>query len=478
MLRLRLFRKDDPTNQLDSRALDDGEISIGRDSKADWQVADPDRVVSRKHLTIASRGGLLTIRDTSANGVFLGSPRQRVDRDRAIPVGRGEAIQFGNYLLVVEEERRGGADPVTTPDLASPFRGIDETKEESRKPKSKPFDSALKLDPLSQRGPVPNEDAWDRPPDAPAGSWKPTSSHRQPEHSTLIGSEREWREPPPQAAEAGYGFDAPFNRPILEQPAVPSQSTAIPSDWMEPASRKAPTPPAPSTPAVAAVATPEPILAPAAEAPAAKAKKKPVPPPASDGDALFEHFCAGAGIDPNAFAGEDRRALMERLGGVYRQSVLGISDLMQERTALRNEYRMVRTTVQPQGNNPFKWVPPQRIAVELLRGEGSGYTTGERALNEALRDVKAHLLCMLAGMRSALAATFQALSPQEIESQIGDRNFLIKAQRDAALWAGYVEIAARLRAEADDSADGMINRAFRRAYEAQAEELGDSKQWQ
>jgi type VI secretion system FHA domain protein len=478
VLRLRLFRKDDPTNQLDSRALEDGELSIGRDSKAGWQVADPDRVISRQHLVISSKGGLVTLRDTSANGVFLGSPRQRVDRDRPVPVGSGEAIHFGNYILVLEEERRGSAEPIAAPIANSPFSGGDDAREVPRSKKRQPFDSALKRDPLSERGPVPNEDAWDRQPEAPAGSWKPTSPHRQPDHSSLIGSDRQWREPEPQPTEAGYGFDAPFNRPILEQPAVPVESAAIPSDWMEPVSKAPRSPPSVSAPPEPVVKAPEPILAPVAEPAAARSKKKVAPAAAPDSDILFDLFCAGAGLDPAEFAGEDRGAVMERLGGVYRQAVLGISDLMQERTALRNEYRMVRTTVRPQGNNPFKWVPPQRIAVELLRSEGSGYTTGERALNEALRDVKAHLLCMLAGMRSALATTFQALSPQEIEGQIGARNFLIKAQRDAALWAGYVEIAERLRAEADDSADGMINRAFRRAYETQAAELGDSKQWQ
>ena len=67
---------------------------------------------------------------------------------------------------------------------------------------------------------------------------------------------------------------------------------------------------------------------------------------------------------------------MERLGGVYRQAMLGVAELMQERTALRNEYRMMHTTVRPEGNNPFRWVPPQRIAVELLLSGDSGYTTG------------------------------------------------------------------------------------------------------
>jgi type VI secretion system protein ImpI len=163
---------------------------------------------------------------------------------------------------------------------------------------------------------------------------------------------------------------------------------------------------------------------------------------------------------------------MERLGGVYRQAVLGIADLMRERTTLRNEYRMVHTAVQPEGNNPFKWVPPQRIAVELLREEDGGYTTGERALNDALHDVKAHLLCTLAGMRAALSATFDALAPAQAEARLGGRGYLMAVQRDAALWGEYVSLAESLRLEAEDNPDGLINRAFRHGYEEQAAEIG------
>lgn len=101
--------------------------------------------------------------------------------------------------------------------------------------------------------------------------------------------------------------------------------------------------------------------------------------------------------------------------------------------------------------------------------------TGERALNEALRDVKAHLLCMLAGMRQALTATFDALSPDAVEKRIAGRGYLMKAQRDAAAWTDYVALAAQLKDEAEDSADGLINRAFRAGYETQAEELGNGR---
>ncbi|WP_174280484.1 FHA domain-containing protein, partial [Sphingomonas bacterium] len=120
MLRLRLFRKDHPGQQIDSRPLDEGEIVIGRDAKCDWPIADPERGISRRHLTVANRGGLVTLRDTSSNGVFVGDRRERVQQDRAVPIDRGEAIRFGGYLMLLEEDRREAA--VAAP-AASPFDG-------------------------------------------------------------------------------------------------------------------------------------------------------------------------------------------------------------------------------------------------------------------------------------------------------------------------------------------------------------------
>ena len=89
MLRLRLFRKDAPSTQIDARPLDEGELVVGRDAKADWAIADPDRGISRRHLVIANRGGLVTLRDTSSNGVFLGDRQERAPQDRAVPIERG-----------------------------------------------------------------------------------------------------------------------------------------------------------------------------------------------------------------------------------------------------------------------------------------------------------------------------------------------------------------------------------------------------
>ena len=479
MLRLRLFHRSDLQTQIDTRTLGDGEMRIGRDAKADWAVSDPERGISREHLTIANRGGLLTVRDTSANGVFLGNPRQRIERDRAVPLDRGEAVHFGGFVLVVEEDAHAAPAPPPAPPVASPFEapgGVE--REVASQRRSQPFSSALKADPFADGAPVGDgSDSWDQRREQAAGDWDAVAPHRRVDHAELIGSPREWSEPTPApVAEAGYGFDAPFARPILETPRTDAAEARIPSDWMEAGEVGAApvAPPAPPAAAPMIIAPPPPAAPIIAPPPVPTAVAPPVPAGSVD-EGLFEHFCAGAGLSPSAFAGEDRAAVMERLGAVYRQAMLGVADLMQERTALRNEYRMLRTTVRPEGNNPFKWVPPQRIAVELLRSEEGGYMTGERALNEALRDVKAHLLCMLAGMRQALTATFDALSPDAVEKRIAGRGYLMKAQRDAAAWSEYVALAAQLKDEAEDSADGLINRAFRAGYEAQASELGDGR---
>ena len=464
MIRLRLFHHGDPGAQIDTRVLGDAELSIGRGADADWRIDDAERAISRRHLTITQQGGMLTLRDVSSTGVFVGTPRQRVEHDRPTPIARGEPVHFGAFVLVAEEDDAASEAPPAPRQDGSPFEapsGVQAGRGAGAPTRRDPFGSALKSDPVAlDQPPSPDGvDAWERRTPSAAGSWEARPAHLQADHARLIGTPQRWPEPPPPAAEAGFGFDAPFTRPILAEPPISGRDVLIPSDWdvaAEPTSV-----PTQATPASAAP-SPSPTVAP------------PLPPlPETDaGDELFDRFCAGAHLSADAFSGEDRAALMERLGGVYRQAILGIADLMGERTALKNDYRMARTTIRAEGNNPFKWVPPQRIAVELLRSDGgSGYVTGERALNDALHDIKGHLLCTLAGMRAALGSAFDLLSPAEVEKRIVGRTYLTRGQRETAAWAEYHEKFAELRRDADDSADGPINKAFRQAYEHQAREL-------
>lgn len=472
MIRLRLFSSADPSRQIDQRMIGEDAVTIGRDPGADWVINDPERALSRRHCRVRASGAGLAVSDLSANGVFLGDSDQRLTPNAETMVAPGSVLRLGTFSFSVEAlatepvpspQPIGTASP--TPSLFAPPPGLEPVQSPSRPARPDPFASQLQPDTLivdhqpTDRVQLSEGDAWERRPAARAGDWN--LPRERPDHENLIGLPREWAEPARPERDAGFGFDAPFERPVLAPAPAVLADVAIPLDWAEPA--KVPVPePVPYVPPSAPL--PAPVAAPPVAAP-----PRTVAP--GIGDDLFDAFCAGARLSPAAFAGEDRAAVMLRLGEVYRAMVLGLADLMGERTALKNEYRMTRTMVRPEGNNPFKWAPPQRLAIEVLRSGDTGFAAGTEAVTEGFRDVKIHIICMLAGMRAAVAETMNSLSPETIEAGVGGRSYLLKAQREAALWVEYSDRFADFKRDAEDSADGPVNRAFRTAYEKQLSEL-------
>jgi len=340
MYTLRLFHQDDPAHQLAARELAHGELGIGRDQRADWSIPDPGRTLSRRHCLVTVQDGELTVRDTSANGVFLGP--ERLPPQRPTPVVPGDTLRLGEYMILVEPQSYG-------PALAA-------------------------LDPR------------------------------------------------------GAAFDAPFHRPILEDPGSSPGEVSTASGWA--------------------------IYATAADAP-------------SDGS-LLDAFCAGAGLDASAFTGEEPAVVMQRLGEVYRQMVLGLTDLMGERTSAKTGCRLTRTRVHAQDNNPFKWAAPRRLAVDLLRSGEAGFLPAPKAVDASFKDLKKHLLCMLAGMRAAIGATLDELSPEIVEDALDGQAFMLRSK---AAWTEYSRLHAEFRRRAKSDPDGALNRAFAEAYERRLQEL-------
>ena len=357
MVTLRLFRQDAPFRQIEARSFDAGELTIGRDPTAGWPIEDPERTVSRRHCAVTLEDGLLTLTDTSANGVLIGRHRERVPPGEPVAIATGESFRLGEFMILVDAD-------------------------------GEPAPAAVRLA-------------------APAA---------------------------PSLEATTLAFDAPFNSPMLKELDIDRAALAVPADWTEPA------------PAITRTSRPEPAAA------------------------LLDAFCAGAGLDASAFAGEDPAVLMRRLGEVYRQMVLGLADQMSERTTLKSDYRMDRTTVGAEGNNPFKWTPAHRLAVDLLCGREDGFLSGSAAAKAAFEDMKKHLLCMLAGLRAALSSTLEALSPGAVEAGFEGRSFILK-NRAAAAWSEYGRLHGDLCTAAADDPDSLINRAFRAAYDRRVREL-------
>lgn len=232
-------------------------------------------------------------------------------------------------------------------------------------------------------------------------------------------------------------IDAPFHSPILQEPEVSVSSFAVRSAWSD-------TQPA---------------------APAADRQRMP-------DAALLEAFCEGAGIDPSAFAAEVPADVMRRAGEAYRQSVIGLCDLMGERTSAKSAYRMDRTTVAATGNNPFKWADAHRVGIDILRAGNGSFLAGAVAMKDSFEDLKKHLLCLVAGSRAAVAATLEEVGPDRIDEGLKGQSMLFQTKTDAA-WRDFLKRHAQVSADARENADSAINRAFKAGYERQLRKLDE-----
>lgn len=180
---------------------------------------------------------------------------------------------------------------------------------------------------------------------------------------------------------------------------------------------------------------------------------------------LLDAFCEGAGLDASLLSSEDPADVMRRAGAVYRQMVLGIGDLMEERDRARGQYKLSRTTIGGHDNNPFKWAPTQRLAIDLLLAGSGSFLSGPAALQASYRDIKRHLIASFAGLQASLRAAVAAFDPVAIDAEVSKRGSLLKsraAQQAAESARRHADLAAQL----DAGAGGWLERAFMNGYDA------------
>jgi len=202
----------------------------------------------------------------------------------------------------------------------------------------------------------------------------------------------------------------------------------------------------------------------------------PVSPAARSGPltdaALIEAFCRGAGLEPSSFAGEDPAAVMGRIGAVYRQVIDDLGAMMRDRALVKNQLRMDRTTISSRDNNPLKWAPTHRVAVDLLKEGEGGFLKGAAAFKSSFDDLRRHGVCIMAGSDAALHHVLAEFDPETLEAG-ARRQASPFASKYEAMWKVFRERHADL---SDDAGDAAIERAFREGYERRLNSLEDEEQ--
>ena len=418
-----------------------GVFSIGRGVECAWVLGDPERVLSKRHCSLAWQDGAWVAIDVSRNGTFLND--HPLDPGMPYPLRAGDRLSFGAYEF--EIQLVDDAETVIGPPVRFPATG------------------RLTSDPFT-RGGEPLETV-----EASVGSTTGSDLFRNdpPGHDPLghdplghdpLGDDPLWPESAPaglppvasgQASDLRDGFRLP--RPSSE---------LLPSDWYSQDGDRDTSDASP-----AGLSTPErPVPTPAAAPDVAAA-----PSVVEDG---FGAFASGAGVAGTPHI--DPQQALRELGGAFRAAVAGLRRVMIARAAIKSELRADQTIIRASGNNPIKFATDDDDALAALLGIGRrGGMPAERAMAEAIGDLRLHELAMAAAVPEAIRTLLGMLAPErllrELPASAGDA---IPGRRRQRAWGAFETLHTRMLQGMDDDFHNLVGRAFTQAYEAALADLG------
>ena len=390
------------------KVIDRQSASLGRAPDNDWVLSDPERVLSGRHCTIEYRDGGYFITDTSTNGIFINESQQRLGRGKSARLNDGDRFTLGDYEIQVSLSHSEENDTPAAQSFEDLFPRT--TPSLSKDPFEQSPGSSTPA--ASQAGIIPDDiDLID-------------TGDAEPEK---LGSERD---------------DLPAEQEFFRPPEAVSES--IPEDWDPQLSEESG--PGTETDRI--------------RIPASVAGVEP---------AVLQAFLAGAGLPHLQIADADVPKVMNELGGMFHQMVLGLMEVLAARSSIKAEFRLAQTTIRPTANNPLKFsLSVEDAMVNLLTKRGASYLPPVQAVGQGFDDIKAHQLAVMAGMQASLTHLLRRFDPKTLEARLGQSSVLdniLPAHRKAKYWDVFNALYAEIAREAEDDFHELFGKEFGRVYE-------------
>lgn len=194
--------------------------------------------------------------------------------------------------------------------------------------------------------------------------------------------------------------------------------------------------------------------------------------PALPGHVSVKALLEGMGFPEVEMADGHQERLLREIGETVRETAYGLISLLAARRAVKTEFRMDETQVQPEENNPFKFFNVAELALdELFVTRAGGFQPPAEATRSAFEDVQQHSLLTMSAMQRAIRLLFERLSPEVIEREHDEEGGALRvrglgARKDK--WASYVESHARMNGNIDAIARQIVGEAFAQVHEEQA----------
>ncbi len=399
--------------------------TIGRAAENDWVLPDPERFISGKHAKISLQNGQFYLTDTSTNGIYFNAQPQPMGNGNSTPLSNGDRILIGDYEIEVILENNQ-TDSETLPDSEEDF-----------------------FNPLSPTPSIPDafpgiDNTYELDNTGPVASPYPTSSDTASESfsaSDHVASENQFFQPPQSIPE---DWDLLEDDPDDASDIASSQLTAP---------------------------LPEPL-------PAADATPVPSPQTPADSDlGSLNKLLDGAGIQPLDLPPQEAAEVLRIIGSLMRELIGGVMEVLRARADIKSEFRMQLTTIRPVENNPLKFSVGVEDALNHLLGPSNdAYLPPLESVHQAIEDIEAHQLAVMAGMQAALSSMLQRFEPGALEEYFarkGGRSLL--ESKKAWYWEQYADKHKEILMEAEDNFQDLFGEEFARAYELQISKLAQAR---
>jgi len=389
---------------------------LGRDKECEWFLPDKTNQISRKHGLISFEHANFVIEDLSTNGIYNALGRERLEKGKKYKIEHGDTYLIGEYSIQ--------ARLLHKPDS---YLSVQEMQAEDLIPN----DSVLADDPLVA---LEQQDEL-------------SARKRLGLYSDLLGAAPEKPSFQSDHTEAPLGSMPPivlvpenWNEDNDVEEAAPDEAPLPPGDAIPPAE----TPPPADAP-------------PRHDAPDAPARE-------------VEAFFRALGFARAPASQEERERIMLQAADLMTAAVDGMLQALRNRADSKNELRLPVTTMTLANNNPLKFSPTARAALNyLLDSPCDDFLSPVQAMQHGFEDLHSHSMGVLAGARAAAQAILTRISPEAVESKL-DGAGTVRFARTRRLWDTYVRLHTALRDDSNGFAAFFLD-DFARAYEMQVRTL-------
>ncbi|EOV9018450.1 type VI secretion system-associated FHA domain protein TagH [Cronobacter muytjensii] len=207
-------------------------------------------------------------------------------------------------------------------------------------------------------------------------------------------------------------------------------------------------------------------------------------PTASNGDVLngelLEALLEGMGLGELQPTPQFDRDNMRQLGQMLSMFSQGTVALLSSRSILKRGVKADMTMVLDDANNPFKLLPSGKtVLMQMFGTRMPGFMPPKKSVRDALIDLQAHQLGMIAGIRAIIAAMLQSFNPEQLEEEARRDGVVsrlaLPASRKAALWDYFVRHYSDTAGEIEDDFHTLFGEAFLHAYDMEVNQYKDSQ---